>query len=85
MEPVLKGPKWYGSPFVVTTDGCKDGFAGVLTQHFKTTLLNGQTVNKLHPIAFTSKHMLQTEEKYKPFLLEFAVLKFSLDKFSNII
>ena len=26
-----------------------------------------------------------SEEKYKPFLLEFAALKFSLDKFSNII
>ena len=22
-EPVLKGPKWDGTPFIVTTDGCK--------------------------------------------------------------
>jgi hypothetical protein len=84
-EPVLKGPKWDGSPFVVTTDGCKDGFAGVLAQRFKTTLLSGHTVNKLHPIAFASKRTSHTEEKYKPFLLEFAALKFSLDKFSNVI
>ena len=65
-EPVLKGPKWDGSPFVVTMDRCKDKFAGVLTQHFKTTLPNGQMVNKLHPIAFTSKQTSQTEEKYNP-------------------
>jgi len=27
-EPVLKGPKYDGTPFIVTTDGCKYGFAG---------------------------------------------------------
>ena len=85
MEPVLKGPKWDGTPFIVTTDGCKEGFAGVLAQHFKTTLPSGHVVEKLHPIAFASKETSCTEEKYKPFLLEFASLKFSLDKFSNII
>jgi hypothetical protein len=84
-EPVLKGPKWDGTPFIVTTDGCKDGFAGVLAQRFKTTLPSGRTVEKLHPLAFASKRTSRTEEKYKPFLLEFAALKFSLDKFSNII
>ena len=25
-EPVLKGPKYDGTPFIVTTDGCKYGF-----------------------------------------------------------
>ena len=84
-EPVLKGPKWDGTPFVVTTDGCKDGFAGVLAQRFKTTLPSGRVVEKLHPIAFASKRTSRAEEKYKPFLLEFAALKFALDKFSNII
>ena len=54
-------------------------------QCFKTTLPNSKVVEKLHPIAFTSKHTLCTEEKYKPFLLEFAVLKFALDKFTNVI
>ena len=33
-EPVLKGPKWDGSPFIVTMDGCKDAFGTVLTQRF---------------------------------------------------
>jgi hypothetical protein len=40
-EPVLKGPKYDGTPFIVTTDGCKNGFAGMLTQRFTTILPNG--------------------------------------------
>jgi RNase H-like domain found in reverse transcriptase len=31
-EPVLKGPRFDGTPFIVTTDGCKYGFAGMLSQ-----------------------------------------------------
>lgn len=31
-EPVLKGPKFDGTPFIVTTDGCKYGFAGMVSQ-----------------------------------------------------
>ena len=84
-EPVLKGLRWDGTPFVVTTDGCKEGFAGVLVQRFKTTLPSGCVIEKLHPLAFASKQTSRTEEKYKLFLLEFAALKFSLDKFSNVI
>jgi hypothetical protein len=42
-------------------------------------------MQKLHPIAFASKHTLASEAKYKPFLLEFTALKFTLDKFSDII
>jgi hypothetical protein len=84
-EPVLKGPKWDGSPFIVTTDGCKDVFGAVLTQRFETVLPSGRVVKKLHPIAFASKRTSKAEEKYKPFLLEFAALKFGLDKFTDII
>ena len=83
-EPVLKGPRWDGTPFIVTTDGCKDAFRAVLTQRFKTVLPSGRTVSRLHPIAFASKRTSKTEEKYKPFLLEFSALKFGLDKFSNV-
>ena len=39
-EPVLKGPKYDGTPFIVTTDSCKYGFAGMLTQKFTTVLPN---------------------------------------------
>ena len=35
-------------------------------------------------MGFASKRTSKTEEKYKPFLLEFAALKFGLDKFSDI-
>lgn len=84
-EPVLKGPKYDGTPFVVTTDGCKFGFAGMLSQRDTTVLPNGKEVTRMHPVAFASKRTSVTEEKYKPFILEFAALKFSLDKFSDII
>ena len=84
-EPVLKGPKYDGTPFIVTTDGCKTGFAGMLTQRFTTILPNGTERTTVHPIAFASKRTSVTEEKYKPFILEFAALKHSLDKFSDII
>ena len=84
-EPVLKGPKWDGTPFIVTTDGCKDAFGAVLTQRFETVLPSGKVVSRLHPIAFASKRTSKSEEKYKPFLLEFAALKFALDKFSDTI
>ena len=57
----------------------------VLTQQFETVLPSGKTVTRLHPIAFASKRTSKSEEKYKPFLLEFAALKFALDKFSNTI
>ena len=84
-EPMLRGPKWDGTPFIVTSDGSKDVFGAMLAQKFTTVLTSGKTVTKLHPIAFASKRMSKTEEKYKPFLLEFAGLKFTLDKFSDTI
>ena len=84
-EPVLKGPKYDSTPFVVTTDGCKYGFAGMLTQKFTTVLPNGTEKTTGHPIGFSAKRTSPTGEKYKPFILEFAALKHSLDKFSDII
>jgi len=84
-EPVLRGPKWDGTPFIVTSDRSKDMFSAVLAQKSTTVLTSGRMVTKLHPIAFVSKRTSKTEEKYKPFLLEFAGLKFALDKFSDVI
>ena len=83
-EPVLRGPKWDGSPFIITTDGCQDAFGAVLTQRFEHTLPSGKIIRRLHPLGFASKRTSKTEEKYKPFLLEFAALKFGLDKFADI-
>jgi RNase H-like domain found in reverse transcriptase len=70
---------------ILTTDGSKDTFAGVLAQRIKTTLSRGKEVTCFHSITFASKWMSVLEEKYKLFLLEFAVLKYSFDKFSDIV
>lgn len=82
---VLRGPRFDGTPFIVISDGCMDGFGAVLMQKFPTLLEGEKTVTKLHPVGFASKHTSTTEEKYKLFLLEFAALKFVRDKFSDII
>jgi hypothetical protein len=84
-EPILTAPQFDGTHFILTTDACKDAFAGVLSQKIKTTLPRGKEVTRLHPIGFTSKRTSSSEEKYKPFLLEFAALKYSFDKFSDIV
>ena len=84
-EPVLRPPCFDGTPFILTTDGSKDAFAGVLSQRITTTLVGGKKVTRLHPLGFASKRTSITEEKYKPFLLEFASLKFCFDKFADIL
>ena len=84
-EPVLSAPRYDGTPFILTTDGSADAFRGVLSQRITMTLPGGKVVRRLHPMAFASKRTLEAESRYKPFLLEFAALKFAFDKFSDII
>jgi hypothetical protein len=84
-ELVLSAPKYDGTHFILTTDGCKDAFSGVLSRKIKSTLPSEKVVTCLHPIAFASKRTLVSEEKYRPFLLEFAALKYSFNKFSDIV
>jgi len=84
-DPVLKAPRFDGTPFIVTSDGCQEGFGAMLAQRFVETRPGGKTVEKLHPIAYASKRTSPAEARYKPFLLEFAALKFALDKFNDII
>jgi hypothetical protein len=74
-----------GTPFIVRTDRSKDVFAGVLSQRITSTLPGGKKVTCLHPLGYVSKRTSTSEEKYKLYLLEFAALKFSLDKFADII
>ena len=50
-------------------------------QEFQTEGPAGKLTKAWHPIAFCSKRMSISEERYKPFLLEFAALKFTLDEF----
>ena len=84
-EPVLMAPRFDGTHFILTTDACKDAFAGILSQKIKTTLPGSKEVTQLHPISFMSKQTSLSEEKYKPFLLEFAALKYLFDKFADIV
>jgi len=83
-EPVLTAPRFDSTHFILTTNACKDTFTGVLSQKISTTLPGGKEVTWLHSISFASKQT-SLSEKYKPFLLEFAMLKYSFDKFSDII
>lgn len=48
-RPVVLGPRYDGSPFVLTTDGCAEGFAAVLSQKVRTQTPEGRWVEKLHP------------------------------------
>jgi hypothetical protein len=82
-EPVLRGPVFDRRPFVITTDGSKEGFGGMMCQRFETVLPDGKVVSRLHPIGFVSKRTSLAEERYKPYLLEFAALKYALDKFCD--
>lgn len=84
-EPLLKTLQYNGCPFQVTTDGCMNGFAGFISQAFTSTDTNGKETLHWHPISFCSKRTSTSEAKYKPFLLEFSALKFSLDKFALYI
>ena len=36
-EHMLKAPCFDGTPFIITSDGCQDGFGRMLTQHFEET------------------------------------------------
>jgi len=84
-EPVLHAPKFDGSPFIIISDRCKDGFGAVLAQRHSVQNHLGDTITKVHPIAFTSKRTSPTEERYKPYLLEFAALKYAFDQFGGTI
>ncbi|KIK31589.1 hypothetical protein CY34DRAFT_103081 [Suillus luteus UH-Slu-Lm8-n1] len=54
-RPVLQVPRYDGSHFIVTTDGCIDGFAAVLSQKIRTLMPTGKWVEHAHPIGFASK------------------------------
>ena len=84
-EPVMKPPQYDGRPFRVTTDGSHTGLAGFLSQPFTYTDSGGKEQVRWHPISYCSKRTSRSEERYEPFLLEFAALKFCLDEFDPYI
>ncbi|QRW13143.1 Retrovirus-related Pol polyprotein from transposon [Ceratobasidium sp. AG-Ba] len=84
-EPVVRAPVYNGQSFIVTTNGSKFGFGVVLEQEWEETDRNGKPVKVRYPIAYASKRTSRSEERYIPFLLEFAALKFGLDEFDDMI
>jgi transposase InsO family protein len=84
-EPVLHAPRFDRSPFIITSNGCKDGFGAVLAQQFTMHNAAGEAMTRVHPIAFTSKRTSPSEERYKLYLLEFAALKYAFDQFGGTI
>ncbi|QRV91923.1 Retrovirus-related Pol polyprotein from transposon opus [Ceratobasidium sp. AG-Ba] len=84
-NPVLRAPAYDGRAFIVSTDGSKYGFGAVLSQRWEEKDGQGNTKEVTYPVAFASKRTSRTEERYIPFLLEFAALKFALDEFDSII
>ncbi|KAG2749753.1 hypothetical protein P692DRAFT_201674714, partial [Suillus brevipes Sb2] len=47
-KPILQAPKYDGSNFVVTSDGCAEGFAAVLSQRNRTQNPSGRWTERLH-------------------------------------
>ena len=84
-KPVVKSPWYDGQKFRVTTDGSVEGFAGWLSQEFDSVDKNGNMVSRWHPISYCSKWTSLSEAQYKPFLLEFAALKYSMDELTPYI
>ncbi|QRV79850.1 Retrovirus-related Pol polyprotein from transposon opus [Ceratobasidium sp. AG-Ba] len=84
-EPVVRAPVYDGRPFIVSTDGSKYGFGGVLEQEWTELDRHGREVKVRYPIVYASKRTLRSEERYIPFLLEFAALKYALDEFEDMI
>ncbi|KAG7453297.1 uncharacterized protein BT62DRAFT_880779, partial [Guyanagaster necrorhizus] len=53
-QPVLYGPQFDGTLFIVTMDGLKKGKGIILSQQFTYTL-NSKMVTWVHPIAYALK------------------------------
>ncbi|QRW10689.1 Retrovirus-related Pol polyprotein from transposon opus [Ceratobasidium sp. AG-Ba] len=84
-DPVLRAPIYDSRPFIVTTDGSKFGFGAVLSQSWEEIGQDGKTHKVTYLIAYASKRTSRSEERYIPFLLEFAALKFACDEFDSLI
>ena len=54
-NPVLKVPCFDGTLFIITSDGCQEGFGTMLAQRFVETQPGGKIVEKLHPITYACK------------------------------
>ena len=58
----MRALEFDGIPFIVTTDGSKDAFAGILSQKTETTAPGGRRRKIIHPIGYVSKQTSRTED-----------------------
>ena len=65
-EPILKGPKYDGTPFIITTDGCKYGFAGMLPRTSPQSFLMGQRKRRFIPSASPPNELHQQRISTSP-------------------
>jgi hypothetical protein len=80
-EPVLRHPQM-GKPFIIDPDSSQFTIGAVLLQHFP----NPKTGKKeLHPIAFESKKLTETESHYSTQERELLAAKYALDHWRHII
>uniref|UniRef100_A0A1Y1LMU5 RNA-directed DNA polymerase n=1 Tax=Photinus pyralis TaxID=7054 RepID=A0A1Y1LMU5_PHOPY len=73
--PVLRLPD-FSIPFIVRTDASNIGISGVLLQ---------KQEDGIHPIAFVSKKLSDTEKKYSTYEKESLAVMFALDKFKDYV
>jgi hypothetical protein len=78
-EPVLRRPHFEGTPFIVTTDGCKAGFDAVLMQE-QSTLPDRRVVDRGLQLHMRQSAHPNQKNGTNHSLLEFAALKFGMEK-----
>jgi hypothetical protein len=79
-EPVVKHPK-IGEPFYIDPDSSQLAIGAVLQQYFPDP--DGK--ERLHPIAFESKKLSETEQRYSTQERELLAAKYALDHWRYII
>src|SRR6202165_2941798 len=79
-EPVLKHPQ-IGKPFVIDPDSSQFVIGAVLQQLF----MDPDGKERLHPIAFESKKLTETEQRYPTQERELLAAKDALDHWRHII
>src|SRR5205085_11155939 len=79
-EPVLRHPR-IGQPFIIDPDSSQHSIGAVLQQAFRDP--NGQI--RLHPIAYASKKLTDTEQRYSAQERELLAAKYSLNHWRHIV
>jgi hypothetical protein len=79
-EPVVKHPK-IGETFFIDPDSSQYAIGGALQQLFR----DNDGIERLHPIAYESKKLTETEQRYSSQERELLAAKYCLDHWRHII